>query len=271
MQNATTPSLFDHQDYKSYLNQRLDADPSGRGARSALARAIRCQTAYVSSVLRGSAHFTPEQGEAINEHLGHSELESDYFLLLLQQSRAGTESLKRRLKKQMERIEESRFDLRRRLSVGQALTKEDQATYYSEWHYAAIHTLVSIPEFSGVQKIAERLSLEPSLVADAVDFLLRTGLMEKTKAGLKIGKAHIHLGADSPLIAKHHLNWRLQAMQRLGARSEGLHYSSVVTLSEKDSLRLKEMMVGFIQSAKAVIKESKEEQLRCFSLDFFRV
>jgi uncharacterized protein (TIGR02147 family) len=263
--------LFDQHDYKSYLNQRLDSDARGRGSRSALARAIRCQTAYVSSVLRGSAHFTPEQGEAINEHLGHSELEADYFLLLLQQQRAGTESLKRRLKKQMERIQESRFDLKKRLTVGQALTKEDQATYYSEWHYAAIHTLSSIPEFSSVARIAEKLHLEPALVADAVEFLLRTGLMEKSKAGVKIGKAHIHLGADSPLISKHHQNWRLQAMQRLTGKSDGLHYSSIVTLSEKDSVRLKEMMVGFIQSVKAVVKESKEEQLRCFSLDFFRL
>lgn len=264
-------SLFDSHDYKSYLNQRLDADPSGRGARASLARAIRCQTAYVSSVLRGSAHFTPEQGEAINEHLGHSEIEADYFLLLLQQQRAGTENLRRRLKKQMERIREGRFDLKKRLAVGQTLTKEDQATYYSEWHYAAIHTLTSIPECNNVARIAEWLRLEPAVVADAVDFLVRTGLLEKTKAGLRIGKSHIHLGADSPLISKHHQNWRLQAMQRLGGRNDGLHYSSIVTLSEKDSVRLKEMMVGFIQSVKAVVKESKEEQLRCFSLDFFRL
>ena len=92
------PQPFDYTDYKSYINARLDADPQGRGSRSALARAIRCQSAFVSSVLRGSVHFTPEQGEAINEHFGHSETDADYFLLLLQLQRAGTDSLRQRLK-----------------------------------------------------------------------------------------------------------------------------------------------------------------------------
>jgi len=263
--------LLSYNDYKSYINDRLDADPQGRGSRSSLARAIRSQSAYVSSVLRGNAHFTPEQGEAINEHLGHSETESDYFLLLLQLQRAGTESLRKRLKKQMQRIQETRFDLKKRLTVSQSLTKDDQAVYYSEWYYAAIHTLSSIPDYSSVAKIAQRLRLEPPVVAEAVEFLLRTGLMEKNKTGLKIGRTQIHLGADSPLISKHHLNWRLQAMQHLGSRRDDLHYSSVVTLSEKDAVQVKELIVSVIQNVKSIVRDSKEESLQCFSLDFFTI
>src|SRR5258708_4308976 len=100
--------LLSYSDYKTYVNERLDADPERRGSLSGLAGATRSKTAYVPSVLRGSAHFTPEQGESINEHLGHSEAEADYFLLLLQLQRAGTESLRKRLRKQMQRIQESR-------------------------------------------------------------------------------------------------------------------------------------------------------------------
>ncbi len=266
------PALFAHHDYKRYLNERLDSDKAGRGSRSALARAIRCQSAYVSSVLRGSSHFTPEQGEAINEHLGHSEAEADYFLLSLQLQRAGTELLRKRLKKQLQKIQETRFDLQKRLTVGQSLSRDDQAIYYSEWYYSAIHALSSIPEFNSVAKIAARLGVDMGVAAEAVDFLVRTGLMEKNKSGLKIGQTSIHLGADSPLIGKHHVNWRLQAMQSLTKKAaDGLHYSSVVTLSEGDAMKLKEQIVSFLQELKKVVKQSKEEELRCFSLDFFRV
>ncbi len=268
----TQESLLSHTDYKAYVNQRLDSDPRGRGSRAALAKAIHCQSAYVSSVLRGSAHFTPEQGEAINEHFGHSEAESDYFLLLLQCQRAGTEALRVRLRRQMQRVQESRFDLKRRLSVSQALSKEDQATYYSEWYYAAIHALSSVPGFGSVSVIATRLKLEPSRVAEAVEFLVGVGLMAKGKGGLKIGQARIHLGSESPLISKHHQNWRLQAMQRFSRRTaEDLHYSSVITLSGKDAVLVKEKIVALIRDLKEVVRDSKEEKLQCFSLDFFEV
>jgi hypothetical protein len=66
--------LFHYKDYKTYLNKKLD-DPAlgGRGARARFARAIGCQSAYTSHVLKSSGHFNWEQGEAINEFLGHTE------------------------------------------------------------------------------------------------------------------------------------------------------------------------------------------------------
>ena len=110
-------------------------------------------------------------------------------------------------------------------------------------------------------------------MAQAVEFLLQCGLLEPVKGGFKIGKSRLHLGSESPLLYKHHINWRLQAMQRLSARKadENLHYSSVVTLSEEDVVRIKEKLVASIKEIKEMIRASKEETLQCFSLDFFRV
>lgn len=80
------------------------------------------------------------------------------------------------------------------------------------------------------------------------------------------------MGADSPLISKHHQNWRLQAMQSFARRSgESLHYSSAVTLSAEDCVRVKEKIVALINDVKTVVRDSKEETLRCFALDFFEV
>jgi uncharacterized protein (TIGR02147 family) len=264
--------LFDYSDYKKYINDRLDCDPMGRGSRSALSKALSCQTAYVSSVLRGNAHFTPEQGEAINSHFAHTETEAEFFLLLLQWQRAGTESLRGRLKRQMERIQADRFDLKKRIGVSSVLNALDQATYYSEWYYAAIHALASIPEFQTVAAMAERLHLNPALVSQTVEFLLETGLLEAFGKGFKVGQTRLHLGAQSPLISKHHSNWRLLAMQRFPQRrASDVHYSSVITVSKRDAVKLKEMLIGVLRSADEVIRDSREETLQCFSLDFFEV
>lgn len=270
--NMQTKHLYDYTDYKLYLNDRLDSSSDGRGSRSSLARAIRCQTAYVSSALRGHAHFTPEQGEYINEYLGHTDSESDFFMLLLQHQRAGTENLRRRLKKQMDKISSTRFDIKKRLSAGFEMSSEEHAQFYSEWYFAAIHALVSIPGYQAVQSIANYMSLDIKTVAKIVDFLLTTGLLEQSKEGLKIGNARTHLGADSPFISKHHINWRLLAMQKVASnRGDNLHYSSVITLSEDDATKIKEMLVASIKNAKSIVRDSKEETLQCFSIDFFKI
>lgn len=55
-------SIFDYSDYKAFI---LSVDQSRpRGFRKSLAAAIPCQTAYVSQVLNGGAHFNLEQAEA---------------------------------------------------------------------------------------------------------------------------------------------------------------------------------------------------------------
>ncbi len=266
-------SLFNYDDYKKYLNDYFDSKQTSRGNRSAMARAIDCQTAYVSSVLRGVNHFTPEQAEAINIHIGHSEAESDYFFLLLQFQRAGTEALKRRIKKQIEKIRQERFNLKKRLQVSQSLSFSDQAKYYSEWYFSAVHTLSSIPGFQNITSIATYLNLDTSLVAEIIDFLLSSGLLESVKHEFRIGKTHIHLGSDSPLISKHHINWRLQAMQKLSLRTaaDNLHYSSTVTLSQADVVRIKEMIIQLIKNSKEIIRKSPEETLQCFAIDFFKI
>src|ERR1700733_5866480 len=94
--------IFDYLDYKSYLKARLD-DPEeggGRGARSRLSEAIDCQTAYTAQVLRGSADFSLEQGESINEFLGHTYEQGNFLLLLIQHKRAGTQRLKERFRRE---------------------------------------------------------------------------------------------------------------------------------------------------------------------------
>ena len=259
-------------DYKVYLNHRLDNDHKGRGARSSLARAIGCQSAYLSSVLRGAGHLTPEQGEAINQYFSHSDDESEYFLLLLQWQRSGTELLKKRLMRRMIEIKQRRFNLKNRLNAKNVLDSEKQSIYFSEWYYAAVHALLTIPKYRTRSAVAQYLKLEPALVNRAIGFLIECGLVLEKWGVLEIGSARMHLGSESPMITKHHLNWRLQAMQSLSTRSEDdVHYSSVVTFSAKDADRIKEGIVQIIKDTKSIVRDSKEEMLGCFAIDFFKL
>lgn len=269
--------LFESTDYKAFLNAKLDEmDGQGRGARARMSKVIGCHTAYTAQVLRGSSHFSLEQGEAINDFLGHTESQGHYFLLLIQIERAGSEKLKKRFAKELQGLRDSHSLLKNRLDVREGLAEHEQITYYSSWIYGAVHALVSIPGYQSADRISQRLGIGALQAGETVEFLLRSGLLERGHKGeLRIGKSQIHLGSDSPLISKHHMNWRLQAMRSLerGSLGEvaGTHYSSVISISKGDAKKIREKLVEALQTIRPIIHASKEEALYALSLDFFEV
>lgn len=264
-------NIFDCENYKQYLEKWVQAQPrKGRGAKTKLAKAAGCQPAYVSQVINGDLNFSLEQAQAINSILGHGTDDGHYFLLLVQHCRAGSPALRRYYQEQLDQVQKSRFVLKERLGVAQHLSVHDQQVYYSSWIYAAIHVITDIPQFRTKEAISEKLGLPISKVADALDFLLRIGLVEADGPTFKMSLKSIHLGNDSALIAKHHSNWRIRAITALDRTSdEDMHYSSVITLSKKDVIEVKTMLLNTIKDLKAKVRESKEEELLCFSLDLF--
>ena len=122
--------------------------------------------------------------------------------------------------------------------------------------------------------ISKYLQIDLKKVQEAIEFLVGSRLLAyRSKAQLlSVGRESIHLGVDSPLISKHHANWRLQAMRAL-ERSEpdNLHYSSVISISKEDAQTIRETLVKTIESIKPLVKKSKEEVLKSFSLDFFEI
>jgi uncharacterized protein (TIGR02147 family) len=212
-----------------------------------------------------------EQAEGINEFLGHSEDQGYYFLLLLQLAKAGTSKLRQRFQKLVKQEQESHNLLKNRLDAKENLNEDERIKFYSSWVYPAVHALISIPGFQTPEKIAQRLKITAAQATSAIEFLVNAGLLQRGKNGqLSIGTRQTHLGADSPLISKHHSNWRLHAIRAIEeAPQSGLHYSSVVSLSKEDYDNIKEDLIAAIKRAKDVIKKSPEEEICCLSLDFF--
>ncbi len=266
--------LFQYNDYKEFLNDKLDElDNGGRGSRSALSRSIGCHTAYTAQVLRGEAQFSNEQAEGINDFLGHTDEQGDYFLLLVQLGKAGSIKLQNRLLRQIQQSQKSRVTLKNRLKIESHLSEHAQSTYYSSWVYGAVHAAVSLKDCRTPDRIANRLGLSTKQCADILDFLLTSGILDEGPHNdFIIGKKQIHLGSDSPMISRHHINWRLKAMQSIERdATEGLHYTSVVSLSKSDFEMIKEILIQTIQKVKPIIKDSAEEELASFALDFFRI
>lgn len=268
-------NIFDFKDYRLYMLDFIAAQPKkGRGTRSAIAAALCCPVSHISQVLKGVSHLNMEQAHELNRYLNHTQEESEFFLLLIQFSRAGTQSLRSFFENQIHRILEKRLVLKDRLDVKKSLSEKDQVLFYSSWHYQAIHIMLTVSRFQTREAMSKHIGLSVKTVSEALDFLISIGLAVQEKGRYRSGTSRIHLGNDSPMISKHHINWRMKAIQSLDRENsqEDLHYSSVVSVSEEDALKIKSLIVKYIEALKGVVKESQpEEGVHCFSIDFFRL
>ncbi|MGK5082427.1 TIGR02147 family protein [Bdellovibrionota bacterium FG-1] len=264
-------SVFDYSDYKAFIRDLDETRP--RGFRKSLAAAIPCQTAYVSQVLNGHAHFNWEQAEAAARFLELSKPELRYFLLLVESARAGTQSLKRVIEEQLEELRERHLLLKERIGVQATLSAENQTRYYSAWYYAAVHMAVTIPSLRSRATIAKSLHLSPEVLAPVLDFLASVGLIVKQGERYYPGTTLIHLEKNSPAIFQHHANWRLKALSMMSAdvAQRNVHYSTVVTLSAEDAKKIRVLFTQAISDASVIIKPSPEEQMFGINLDLYRL
>lgn len=266
-------NIYQFEDYKSYLKAESESGAkAGRGFRQAIAKAARCQSGYITQVLNGRAELSLEQAEGISDFLNHSTHEGHFFILLVQYSRAGTPRLKRYFREQMREALRSQFKLAGRIDPVRSLDENDQTTYYGAWYFSAIHILLTIKEFRDPAIIAKRLSLPKKTVKDVLSFLVSTGLARFESGEYSPGETRIHLPSHSPMIGRHHQNWRLKAIDSLElANEDSIHYSSIVSLSKKDVSAIQETLLQTIKKAKAKIKDSKEELLFSFCMDFYEL
>ncbi len=263
-------SLYEFNDYKTYLNKAVTE--FGKGSRSKLAVAANCQPGYITHVLTAKAHFSPEQAEKVSQYLGHTEDQSHYFMTLVSYGRAGSETLRRYYRKQLDQMRDNQKILKNRMHYPKILSSEDQAQFYSSWHYGAFHVAVLLPGCNTEKGLSDYFDVPLSRVNEMVAFLVRVAVIARDGAKLKIGPSQIFIGSDSPFVAKLHTNWRLEAIKSLDRYSEkDLHYSSAFTASHKDVAQIREMMVKCIEDIRAVIKPSKDEDCFVYGLDLFKL
>jgi uncharacterized protein (TIGR02147 family) len=264
--------LYSFTDYRLYIKCKIyNGDRARRGELSSLAEAIPCQTSYLSRVMTGIAELSLEQADSAGKYFGFTQDENSYFLLLVQFSRAGTQSLKAHFKRSITTAQEERLNLQKRVGVKQALSKEDQATYYSLWYYAAVHLMTGIPEFQTKQRMAQELGLPVNRIAEILEFLISARLVKEGGDGKYItGEGKIHLKKNSQMILRHHSNWRTQAIRSMEKDLEaGIHYSVLLNCSKKDAAILRSMIAKFIEEFMKVVHPSVDEEMNCLVIDFF--
>lgn len=269
---AESTAVFDFDDYKAYLRSKVGGPHQKKGVKSAMARALGCQPTYVTHVLSGHANLSLEQAEAMNVFLAHTKEESQLFLLLVLRERSGTHTLKANFQEQIDAILANRLVLTKRLGQRNVLTEEQRAVFYSAWYFLAAQIGLTIPAWRTHEALGKHLGLSSARVAEVLQFLCEAGLAQKTGAQFFPTETQIRLGKDSHHILKHHTNWRVKAIESLEHESShDMHYSSVLSLSEKDVARVKNLLLEQLKDNLKIVAESKEERLFGLNIDFYNL
>lgn len=267
-------NIFECADYKTAIRTFVSSLPrQGRGELGRIARAARIHPTLVSQVLHGTKHLTLEQACMLTEHMGLNDLESDYFLGMVEFARAGSDKLKHRIRQRLDALRSTSMEIKNRLPKARKdLTESEQAIFYSDWYYSAVRLLTSISGFKNAEAIAVKLALPRTTVGKVISFLIESGLCVLRGDALEMGPKRTHIAKDSAFIRAHHRNWRLRSMQKLDiAEQADLFFTAPLTVSTSDADRLRRRLLDLIAEAGAIVDPSSPEEMHCLNIDFFKM
>src|SRR5688572_19195194 len=114
-------TIFDFKNYKEYVRKRIHSMPKrGHGQFRKMANFLAINSVNVTQIFKGSRELSVEQACLLCEFFGFSELESQYFVGLVELARAGHHKLKQMIQKRLDAVLEKSQDLKERLhSEGQ--------------------------------------------------------------------------------------------------------------------------------------------------------
>lgn len=259
--------LFTHNDYKNVVN--LNAE---RGIYAKLAQHLNVHTTLISHIFKGDKHLSLEQAALVADFFGYNDLETEYFMALVQKEKAGNVSYRSYAQKQVEQLKEKSKKLSERIPIKAKLTEQDKAIFYSQWYYSGLRLLASIPTFANEEKIKKYFDLPAKTINEVLNFLLKTGLCKRDQRKLSVGPAHTYIGSDSPLVTRHHGNWRLKVLEQATQLSEqDLMFTGPLTISAQDALEVRELLVKMVEKIKSTVDKTEPEELYCLNIDWVKI
>lgn len=265
--------IFEFSDYKKYVKKRIESMPKrGRGQFRKLSEHLNVGSTVISQIFSGSRELTPEQAVQVCQYFALAELETRYFVHLVQKERAATVSFKKYLQLEIDKILEEARTIKARIPAFEEISEEAKARYYSDWTYATVRLLTALPGRDNLDAIAEYLQIPREKLRPTIDFLLQHGICVEKDGMLFNGPTSTHLGDDSPFINAHRRNWRAKALERVNnPQTEDLFYSLIITLSDQDRVLIKEKIIALVTETLKVATPSVPQKLLCLNFDWFEV
>lgn len=262
-------NIFEILDYRQIFSQ-LIARTERKGTKSRLAKALLCQSAYISRILAGRADLSTDQLVRAAAFFGLTEIEREYWLNVLLENRSADRAAKTLFRNRALELRQSIESLSNRLRTGDALTQEQQVRYYRSWLPSTIHMAVRNQKMQRPAVLAEALGVPLASVTKALGELTEMGLVNEDGGRFWSTDKGVHLDSESPWISRHHANWRHKTAERMSRdQLEGLHYSSAISCSASDLPRIKDVLIEALQKVRKIVSKSGDETVAHYAIDFY--
>jgi len=265
--------LVEYSNYRVYLNDLIYGPSTRRGFQTELAKAMGCQAAYLSQVLKDKAELTEDHALKLVTHLRFSDFDSEYFMLLLRMSRAATPELVQYLDQKRLEMARHSHELSHKIKAELASSSEKVlAEYFVSWIPSTIHIATSCEKFQSPQAIARHLGLQLETVECVLRFLEQSHLVENRDGQYVFAGGSFHLPRSSPLDRTHQTNRRIQALQVIQKNCpENIHFSSLFTADQQAFLEVKKMILQYIEESHRKIHSSGTDNIYGMCLDVFEI
>lgn len=266
-------SLFEFSDYKSYLQHKIDSAVGESAYKAKLAKAMASPQSFLSQVLYKEVNLSLDHAIKLSRFWGHTSLEQEYFLNLISLARAGSVELRAHLESKMQGLRQEAVKLDKRLKQSTIKNQETQWAYYSNWLVQAIHMALTIPHYQTAEALAQRLQVPQNEIVQALEELSRLGLAQKENEKWQASQTQIHLPRKSPVSKINHAIWRHKVASNIlnAQREQSIHYSGLLTLSEKDMQAVREVLLDAIQRTHAVVEKSEAQEMAFLALDWLQI
>ncbi len=241
-----------------------------KGYRLRLAEAMNCHNSFLSHVLNGSAHITPDQASALCDFWNYDPIQSELFMALVNLERAGTESLKKRLKLKIEELRAIPTEDFTEITVKNVTLSYDQGIrYFGHWYTSTVHALLSLKTMRNKNAIANHLNLPLRMVQNALDQLVDMGLIKEEEGEWVCTKEKIRMTDSRELLFIYHKAMRERA-GHIAAQSDGagIHYTGYWPMTKARFIELREAFHNILHNFQKEPEDPASDEVVLVCLDF---
>lgn len=268
------PEIWKWPDYRQFLRNYIASHPKkGRGASSLISTAIGIHSSLFSQILSGRRNFTPEQASLFCDYAELSDIESTYFLKLVEVERAGNQSLKTRLQKEIHELRGHFLEVKAHVQPPtKSLSEHEKSVFYSSWHYSAVRMLCGLEKPITLEEIARTTRLSKKRISEVVKFLLQTGLIVEVNAKLELGPNATHIEAESPWSTRHHINWRVKSFEKIERlQKDELCFTAPFSCSNADHEKIREELLKCIKEISKRVSNSGPQRAGVLCIDLLNI
>lgn len=268
-------NVFDHVTFHGYLLGKIQENKAVYRYRTRLAEVAGCQPSFLSQVLGKKATLTLDHGLRLAKFWELSRVETDAVLCLLQAEKASSEQTRNYFEARFQDLQRQSETVVGRIAQKGAVSvsvqkSENRNHFYSDWRPATLLLALTLPGARSAKELSVHLNWPEAEVEKGLQKLELWQFAKRRGDVWSAVSRDLHLNREAFIYSFNHLVWRQKSNRELARSTDhGAFFTGQYSLSRKDAIQLRKLILDLIQESRDLALKSESEQLVAFNVDYF--